>query len=297
MSNHQCPLCHDESPAQYWPEVWNAPGRSVMYCKGCESYFLHPQLTERDQQAFDREYDNYIADRAKLVSQYTEETFDSLVDDSIEERFQDIAEWFESGVSVLEIGAEKGGFLDRIAPVVGEVSAVDACPEYTDILQGKGYSAYRYVWDVPADKQYDRICLFSLLEHIPDPRPFLARLHQCLQPGGYMIIEIPSAKEPLISLYDIPAFKSFYFQSMHPYVYSVKAASLVLREVGFEVSKVQYKQRYGLSNHLNWLKAGAPGGDACFTSLFEGAADQEYCRALEASGHTDSVYIVATVPK
>ena len=111
--------------------------------------------------------------------------------------------------------------------------------------------------------------------------------------GGRIIIEILSANEPLFSLYDIPAFKAFCFQAMHPYVYSEKAVRILLARCGMGVEQVLYKQRYGLANHLHWLRAGSPGGNAYFASLFAGGADLEYIKSLEASGHTDTLYVVA----
>ena len=153
--------------------------------------------------------------------------------------------------------------------------------------------AYTYVWDLPPDEVYDRVCLFSLLEHIHNPQPFLSRLKDCLTPAGLMIIEIPSANEPLLSLYDISAFKLFYFQAMHPYVFSEKAIKMLLASCGMEVEQVIYKQRYGLANHLQWLKDGTPGGNLHFASLFAGRADSEYIKSLEASRYTDTLYVVA----
>lgn len=293
MSGNQCPLCHSDSPEQYWDKVWNGPGKRVMRCSSCNSFFLDPLETEAEQRKFDAEYDRYIQSRSDLVSQYTSQTFDVLVDESIDIRYRDLRQFFDGSFSVLEIGAEKGGFLDRISGNEREKAAVDSCPEYKEVLQGKGYAAYSYIWDVPADETYDRICFFSLLEHIHDPVPFLLRLRDNLASAGLMILEIPSANEPLISLYDIPAFKSFYFQSMHPYVYGEKAVRSLLEHCGMVVDQVIYKQRYGLANHLQWLKEGAPGGSALFESLFAGGADAEYIRALEASGHTDTLYVIA----
>lgn len=293
MPASQCPLCHAASAAPYWPEVWNAPSKRVMRCSSCESFFLYPLETEDEQRKFDAEYDRYIQARSDLVSKYTPQTFDALVDESIEIRFQDLKQLFENRPSVLEVGAEKGGFLDRIAHAASATAAVDSCPEYRDILQNKGYRAYAYTHNLPPGETYDRICLFSLLEHIHDPRSFLSQLKDHLAPAGLMILEIPSSNDPLISLYDNAAFKSFYFQAMHPYVYSEKAVRMLIERSGMVIGQVIYKQRYGLSNHLQWLKDGAPGGSTLFASLFAGRADWEYIKSLESSGYTDTLYVIA----
>lgn len=293
MPANQCPLCHDTSPTLYWATVWNAPGKQVMRCTSCDSFFLDPLETEDEQRKFDAEYDHYIQTRSELVSKYIPQTFDILVDESIEIRFQDLKQFFENHPSVLEVGAEKGGFLDRIAHAASATVAVDSCPEYRDALQKKGYRAYAYTHDLPAGETYDRICLFSLLEHIHNPQLFLSQLKNCLSPTGLIILEIPSANDPLISLYNNPAFKSFYFQAMHPYVYSEKAIRMLIACSGMMIEQVIYKQRYGLSNHLQWLKDGIPGGNVLFASLFAGLADSEYIKSLESSGYTDTLYVVA----
>ena len=173
MHADHCPLCDAETPEFFWGDVWSAPGKRVMRCPNCESFFLDPPTTEDEQREFDAGYDRYIGARSELVSTHTDRSFAVLVDESIETRFRDLKQWFEGRPSVLEIGAEKGGFLDRIAPLADQLAAVDSCPEYKGILQAKGYRTYAYVWDLPPNETYDRICLFSLLEHIQRPRPFL----------------------------------------------------------------------------------------------------------------------------
>lgn len=288
-----CPVCASKGVSLYWEQVWGDPTLHVMRCAHCGLFFLDKGRGVAGQKTFDANYDKYIAARAETVSKHTEAKFDELVDESITERFRDIGGHFEGSRSTLEIGAERGGFLDRLKGRVPALTGVDACPDYHDVLRSKGYEAYGYIHEVPAGKLYDRICLFSLLEHIPEPAAFLQELAKRLAPGGRVIIEVPNAEEPLVSLYDIPAFKSFYFQAMHPYVYSLKALDILLQKAGLKRLSVQYKQRYGLANHLQWLKAGVPGGSAVFAKLFEGAADEAYRAALEKAGRTDTLYLVA----
>jgi 2-polyprenyl-3-methyl-5-hydroxy-6-metoxy-1,4-benzoquinol methylase len=291
--SHSCPLCDEDAPDVFHPHVWKGNGQRVMRCPHCEAFFVDPQLSQEEQKQFDADYHQYIETRAAVVLQHDERTFDDHVDESIAERLTDIGRWFQQGLSILEVGAEKGGFLDLVAPTADRIAAVDSCPEYVTILAQKGYAAYRYIEDVPPTEKYQRICLFSLLEHIAKPQEFLREIKWRMAEDGYLIIEVPLAKEPLIALYDIADFKSFYFQAMHPYVYSEKAAKAVLERAGFVVEQIQYKQRYGLANHLQWLTAGIPGGNKQFEQLFGGKTDEAYKKALENAGHTDTMYIFA----
>lgn len=290
-----CPICGENESVAFWPRVWGASSdKAIRLCPTCRSYFQWPPNSPEEQTAFDRQYDSYISNRAAEVSVHNDTAFDELVDDSIEERWNDIGHFFAGARSVLEIGAEKGGFLDRLRQSgIMDLVGVDACPEYTHLLKRKGYQAHAYLEQVPADSRFDRICLFSLLEHVADPVAFLRIAANLLTVEGRIVLEVPSARDPLIELYDVPAFKDFYFQAMHPYVYGIEAIQIILERAGLRCEEIRYKQRYGLSNHLQWLKAGVPGGSSRFSSIFIGAAEDGYTTALEASGITDTVYIVA----
>lgn len=287
-----CPVCGARQTEKFWPRVWQGPGKEILVCAGCRSFFQWPPNTPDEQAAFDRGYDDYIAQRAAEVEVHAGASFSALVDDSITERLADIGAYFDGAGSVLEIGAEKGGFLERLRPGRSRLVGVDACPAYADALATMGFKGYRYLSDVPSDALFDRVCFFSLLEHVPDPVAFLAQAGSHLAPDGLLVMEIPSARDPLISLYDIAAFKDFYFQAMHPYVYGIEAVDIMLERAGLERVAFRFKQRYGLSNHLKWLKEGKPGGSARFTELFSGAANDAYIQALEAAGQTDTVYVV-----
>lgn len=288
-----CPVCAGFKTGPFWDQVWGDPGLRVLACGSCGLFFLDKTRAGDVQRAFDKGYDAYIAARAEAVQRQDGATFAELVDESIAERFADIGEHFAGSRSTLEIGAERGGFLDRLKGRVPSLTGVDACPEYHDTLRGKGYRAFSYITDVPETESFDRICLFSLLEHIPEPVPFLRDVARRLAPDGRVVIEVPSAAEPLVSLYDIPAFKSFYFQAMHPYVYSLKAVDIVLEAASLRRTSVKHKQRYGLANHLQWLRHGVPGGSPAFEAVVSGAADAAYRLALEEKGVTDTVYVVA----
>lgn len=288
-----CPICGAAATEPFWERVWNGPDKKVRRCPDCRSFFLWPPNTAAEQAAFDRGYDAYIAERARQVEAHAGASFDDLVDDSIAERMADIGHWFDGARSVMEVGAEKGGFLERLGQGGRDrLVGVDACPSYAELLAEKGFEAYRYLGDVPAEARFDRICFFSLLEHVPDPAGFLAEAASRLADGGLVVAEVPSARDPLVALYDVAAFKDFYFQAMHPFVYGVEALDILFGRAGLERVDIRFKQRYGLSNHLKWLKEGLPGGSPLFGRLFAGEADRAYVAALEAAGYADSVYVV-----
>jgi SAM-dependent methyltransferase len=143
------------------------------------------------------------------------------------------------------------------------------------------------------DQRFDVVCIFHVLEHILDPLPFLQRCISLLHKGGRLIIEVPSLDDPLVSLYDLPTYKDFFFQKQHPYYYSAPSLGRMIDALGSRVEALISHQRYGLENHLNWLRNNAPGGDAGFRQVFTGA-DASYRKSLEDSGHADAVIAIVT---
>jgi len=293
--NAVCPVCGAGDTRPYWQKVWGAPRKSVRACDGCGSFFLWPPSSESEQAEFDRRYTDYISERGRAVEPHAKSQFSEMVEDSIAIRHADIGSWFDGVTSVLEIGAETGGFLDHLRDRGMLLVGVDAAPEYAAILNKKGYIGYRYINDVPASSRFDRVCCFSLLEHIREPVAFLARAGALLAPGGQIVIEVPSAADPLLALYELPAFKDFYFQAMHPQVFSPRAVEMLLQRAGFGRIERRFKQRYGLANHLQWLRKGVPGGAPELAAMLANGVDGAYIAALEKAGMTDTIYVAAAM--
>ena len=106
------------------------------------------------------------------------------------------------------------------------------------------------------------------------------------------MIEIPVLTDPLLKLYELQEFSDFYFQPQHPYVYSASSLEKVLLNNGYKICATKPFQRYGLENHLSWLKNRRPGGDPGLAEVVDGL-DKLYCENLENIGITDSVIVIA----
>lgn len=100
-----------------------------------------------------------------------------------------------SGDRILEIGAARGAFLLRAQAIahvrcqgleLNQVAAATARGKGLDVaVETAEEHAVRHA------SHYDMICLFQVLEHIPQPASVLTAALQMLKPGGRLIVAVP----------------------------------------------------------------------------------------------------------
>jgi 2-polyprenyl-3-methyl-5-hydroxy-6-metoxy-1,4-benzoquinol methylase len=215
------------------------------------------------------------------------------------------------GVRLLEIGCGPGYFLAATRKQGATVAGIEL-----DIDQARfgaaHYSIEIATEPVEADQlaagSWDLICLFQVLEHCADPLRFLAHVRRLLAPGGHLAIEVPDLRNPLVSLYAIESFKSFWYQRPHELYFESATLRALLARAGFATRSLRTFQEMGLVNHMNWMIAGAPMRDraaaiagglpvdggaladpaafAAVDALFR-EADARYRQALEDRGFGD----------
>lgn len=101
------------------------------------------------------------------------------------------------GNSVLDVGCGKGPVIPCLAPGA-YYTGIDRDPFWVERLS-KEYPQYEFqVVDLdkgfPAmEPIYDTVLLLAVIEHLEDPRSVLKHCYDCLQPGGRMIITVPTA--------------------------------------------------------------------------------------------------------
>jgi SAM-dependent methyltransferase len=237
------------------------------------------------------DYAHYVPRQQKLGLGAYKKTLDV-----VGRRLAKIVDLFPEHGSVLEIGAAEGGFLAQLCTRRPALSLMAIEPDDDTKAAREALTLagdFRTLEEaIAAGVTADLICFFHVFEHINEPQKFLSQVRQLLAPRGQVVIEVPSLDDPLLSLYALPAYEAFYFQRQHPFVYSGRSLSRVLAANDFAVDEIRAYQRYGLENHLSWLRHGRGGGDPVLADIFAGA-DGAYKAALEAQGLTDTVFAVA----
>jgi hypothetical protein len=87
----------------------------------------------------------------------------------------------------------------------------------------------------------------------------------------------------------LESFKEYTFWSEHLILHTKNSLKKYLKISGFKNIKINGLQRYGLSNHLYWLKDGKPGGQNIFKEINGGSIDREYFKILNKNNLTDTI--------
>ncbi|MEM8673196.1 MAG: class I SAM-dependent methyltransferase [Cyanobacteria bacterium P01_G01_bin.67] len=127
-------------------------------------------------------------------------------------RHYEIASRYANGKRVLDIACGTG-YGSQILTLAGaqNVVAVDVCPDtikYAKVhyqvpnLQFICSDAEQFDWS----DEFDLVCSFETLEHLPHPEIFLERIHKKLTPEGNLLISVPLGETRHIDPYHLHTF-------------------------------------------------------------------------------------------
>jgi 2-polyprenyl-3-methyl-5-hydroxy-6-metoxy-1,4-benzoquinol methylase len=203
---------------------------------------------------------------------------------------------FIAGKNVADFGCGSGNFLKRISPYCPSVLGIELQNNYVEALNADGIKCVTSLEEIE-DASLDVIVSFHVLEHLPNPLETLQSLKAKVVSGGMMVIEVPHAKDFLISALSCNEFKQFTLWSQHLILHTRESLRRTLDYVGLADIQIVGVQRYSLSNHLTWLSKGKAGGHKSPLSILESDALAEaYCNSLARIDATDTLMAIAKVP-
>ncbi|MDP9331628.1 MAG: class I SAM-dependent methyltransferase [Actinomycetota bacterium] len=202
-------------------------------------------------------------------------------------------------VRLLEVGSGSGAFLASVAPFVEMIRGVEPDVEMRRFIERElGIDVHASVEDAIATQGtgvFDLVVGFHVLEHVPRPVEFLQTLGRLIHPRrGRIIVEVPNVDDALVSVYQIPAYRTFYYQIAHLHYFSALTLARTLELAGFSAA-IQPIQRYDISNHTHWLRTGQPGGQGKYSSILNASVNDSYAQALVQAGVSDTLLGVAGI--
>jgi len=97
--------------------------------------------------------------------------------------------------TVLDVGAALGGLMQKFKDYgFREVHGISVSPEEVDECQKHGLKVLLANVESQPTQEYDLVTLSHVLEHVPEPIPFLRALRRWVKPNGSLYVEVPDAR-------------------------------------------------------------------------------------------------------
>jgi 2-polyprenyl-3-methyl-5-hydroxy-6-metoxy-1,4-benzoquinol methylase len=261
-------------------------------CASCDVAFLYPALTAKEEERFyAKEFEQFMEKRAGQDYDWSGPEGHFLSSRKQYERrlpfFQDL---LKPRKRVLEIGCSSGFMLAPLKEQGLDVVGVEPSGGFGGFLKKSGVKVYESLEEVGAKEKdkFDIVMHFFVLEHVAAPLAFLKQGLALLNDKGVLVFEIPSRDDPLLTIYNIPAFQRFYWSVAHNYYFNRQSLEYLLTKLDKQFEIVG-EQRYDISNHMTWALEGKPGGQKRFSNSFTRDLERAYLESMIKTGHCDTL--------
>jgi len=295
----ECRLCNAPIGEQFvtTSHVYGGSREQAFFrCGRCGVNYLYPPLSREEEQKFyAMEFEKFMAGRAGSQGGWHHpEEHVRANSDHFKRRMRYLTELLphRRALRICEIGCSSGFMLYPLREAGHEVFGVEPSGVFGEYLRHRGIEFVTSVDELfnngAALRQFDLVMHFFVLEHVSNPKTFLHRNVDLLCNDGMVVMEVPSASDPLVSVYDMPAFERFYWSVAHHWYFTEPALHYLLGNLGYPF-RILRDQRYDLSNHLVWAMTGRPGGQGRFSSVFGDQADAKYRQLWVEQGNCDTI--------
>jgi SAM-dependent methyltransferase len=191
-----CPLCEKAGPvlfiSPYRGQTRLFLDAELYQCQECGLIFIHPMPSPADLDEYYKTvwttsedagivYQIQAEERVRYITRHIRLPADAQILD------------VGSGHGLLYAALKEQGF-DQIA-----FFATDPSPENLERLKKRGISGFPDIASI-GDRQFDLVTICYVLEHVPDPLPFLSGIISHVKPGGYVFIDLPERDDTFKSL-------------------------------------------------------------------------------------------------
>jgi len=190
------------------------------------------------------------------------------------------------GDIVVDIGCGGGALLDLMRNFCGKTIAIEPNLGFRASLEERGHQVYHSIEDCLKDWEGEIDFLISnhVIEHVYDPKVFIASVKELLKPGGHSCILTPNYNDILLKLCP-EEFAPFFFRKVHPLYLTAEALETIVKDLDLDYIKPIFFHEFGLANTFYWLKEGVPKGNTPIKGI-NGLADRQWVAYLEETGQT-----------
>ncbi len=257
--------------------------RKFYLCKVCDVRFMYPTLsTEEEAKFYKMEFEKFMDKRSGSSNNWLKPK-DHLKSNKqvFIRRFDYLKKFLKKKDKILEVGCSSGFMLKNlISKNFSHCYGIEPSGVFSKFLKKEKIKTFRNIEEIEKKKlKFDVIMHFFVLEHIQKPEIFLKKQLSLLNKNGRIIFEIPNVADPLHSIFNIKDFENFYWSIAHPWYFSETSLKYLLKKLRKKF-KLEFYQRYDLSNHIIWNRDGKPGGSGHFTKIWGKKIENEYKKNL-----------------
>ena len=193
---------------------------------------------------------------------------------------------------VMDVGCGAGAFLDVLKGMAARTIGIEPQRDFGAALKKKGHEHYPYASDLAAavPASVDTAVSFQVIEHVADPRAFLADVARCLKPGGRLHLTTPNRDDILMTV-GPEAYRRFFYRLAHLWYFDRDSLSRAAAAAGLVIVHASTPHHYDLSNFMVWLRDKCPSGLGAVPEL-SGPADAAFRSQVVATGRGDAIYAI-----
>ena len=172
------------------PELAHYTGETVWFRRCASCGFTQPERLPSLAGFFDRLYDQLWS--PEWVQQEFESEYKDLIFRTI---LAGLARRKRSGRQLLDIGAHAGRFMHLARAAGWEPEGIELNPRtaaFAATHTGLPVHSVNVDHLVLSGRRYGAVTLIDVLEHVPQPLALLSRIYDALEPGGWVVIKVPS---------------------------------------------------------------------------------------------------------
>ncbi len=231
-----CPLC--DADRRHF-QVITRGGRgfsqeAVVICRRCGLVFLNPRMSEA---SLDNYYRADVFSCAHRGDASPDCTALEYRDTRASRRWERLQGVLPMAGRCLEIGCSCGSFLQVLSARGFSVAGIDPSTGYAKYARERGIDVTvgNFPDDIPPPGHpYEVIAAFHVLEHVANPRRFLAAVRERIAAHGILVLEYPDVSRAVRR----QKLASTYFQQSHLYDFTFTTICALLHITGFQVQHV-----------------------------------------------------------
>ena len=291
-----CKLCNIESDKELitnkiYGDITNK--KKFYKCKYCDVVFQYPFFSKNEEKKFYKsEFEKYMNKRSLQKDGWEDpDTHVKKNFTNYKRRVKFFKKYLSKKTKFLEIGCSSGFMLYPLMQKKIDCYGIEPSNIFEKFLKKnkvKVFSSLKKLKEKNKKLKFDLITHFFVLEHMINPLEFFQEQMKILKKNGKIIFEVPCYSDPLYSLYNLNSFDRFYWSVVHPWYFNLNSLKYLLEKLNCNY-KIYYEQRYGISNHLNWMINNKPGGSKIFDTIFDRKFDKLYKKKLISAGFADTI--------